>query len=213
MDTINFQTPLGNPLAYEQFGYDANLLPTSASASWQSGSGTSGTIFSQTLVYDPASNVISLATTQAAVPGKSGSGGAESQNFCYDEQNRFVWAGNSGTQPAAGNGTCGSATLSNSLSGASYNNAFVYTHLGHLWQGPLNGGSTQYQYLYCGSRSSMPHGLNDMYATDSTCSSKSGQVYASSYDDWGNVTSRTYSGTTATLTYDLLDHFVTWNAG
>ena len=46
-----------------------------------------------------------------------------------------------------------------------------------------------------------------------TCSSKTGQVYASSYDSWGNVTSRTYSGTTATLTYDLLDHFVSWNAG
>jgi RHS repeat-associated protein len=38
-------------------------------------------------------------------------------------------------------------------------------------------------------------------------------VYASSYDSWGNVTSRTYSSTTATLTYDLLDHFVSWNAG
>jgi hypothetical protein len=57
-------------------------------------------------------------------------GGSESQNFCYDEQNRLVWAGNSGTQPGA-----------------------------------------------------------------------------------GNVTSRTYSSTTATLTYDLLDHFVNWNAG
>ncbi len=52
-----------------------------------------------------------------------------------------------------------------------------------------------------------------MYATGSTCSSKSGQVYASSYDNWGNITSRTYSSTTATLTYDLLDHFVNWNAG
>ncbi len=27
------------------------------------------------------------------------------------------------------------------------------------------------------------------------------------------MTSRTYSSTTATLTYDLLDHFVNWNAG
>ncbi len=50
-------------------------------------------------------------------------------------------------------------------------------------------------------------------APAATCSSKSGQVYASSYDAWGNVTSRTYSGTIATLTYDLLDHFVSWNAG
>lgn len=46
-----------------------------------------------------------------------------------------------------------------------------------------------------------------------TCSNLTGAVYASSYDSWGNVTSRTYSGTTATLTYDLLDHFVSWNAG
>ena len=40
-----------------------------------------------------------------------------------------------------------------------------------------------------------------------------GQVYASSYDNWSNVTSRTYSSTTATLIYDLLDHFVSCNAG
>ncbi len=35
--------------------------------------------------------------------------GSKTQNFCYDEQNRLVWAGNSGTQPAADNGTCGRA--------------------------------------------------------------------------------------------------------
>ena len=33
-------------------------------------------MFSQTRSYDPASNVTSLATTQAAVPGSSGSGGS-----------------------------------------------------------------------------------------------------------------------------------------
>ncbi len=111
-----------------------------------------------------------LATTQAAVPGQSGSGGSETQNFCYDEQNRLVWAGNSGTQPSAGNGTCGSGTLSNTLSGASYSNSFVYTHLGQLWQGPLNGGSTQDQYLYCSS--SQPHQLTDIYSTGATCSNQ-----------------------------------------
>jgi len=55
--------------------------------------------------------------------------------------------------------------------------------------------------------------LTGLYGTSATCSSKTGQVYASSYDSWGNVTSRTYNSTTATLTYDLLDHFVSWNAG
>jgi hypothetical protein len=58
-----------------------------------------------------------------------------------------------------------------------------------------------------------PHELTGLYGTTATCSNKTGQVYTSSYDSWGNVTSRTYSGTTATLTYDLLDHFVSWNAG
>ena len=210
VDTINFQTSTGSALASDQFGYDANLRPTSASATWQSGSGSNGSMFSQTLAYDPASNVTSLATTQAAVPGASGSGGSESQNFCYDEQNRLVWAGNSGSQPGAGNGTCGTATLSDTLSGASYNNAYVFTHLGQLWQGPVNGTSSQKQYLYCNTQ---PHELTGIYSSGATCANKTTQVYGSSYDSWGNVTSRTYSGTTATLTYDLLDHFVSWNAG
>src|SRR5258706_16039276 len=85
------------------------------------GSGNSGTILSQSKTYDPASNVTSLSTTLAAVPGASGSGGSETQNFCYNEQNRLVWAGNSGTQPGEGNGTCGSSTLSNTLTVAGHN--------------------------------------------------------------------------------------------
>jgi RHS repeat-associated protein len=39
------------------------------------------------------------------------------------------------------------------------------------------------------------------------------QSYASSDDTFGNVTSRNYNGTTATLSYDGLDQLVTWNAG
>ncbi len=175
------------------------------------GSGNSGTIFNQSGSYDNAGNATSLATTQAAMPGQSGSGGSETQNFCYDEQNRLVWAGNSGTQPAAGNGTCGSGSLASGLNGAGYSNAYVYTHLGQLWQGPLAGGSAQYQYLYCDS--SHPHELTGLYATSATCSNKTGQGYATSYDPFGNVTGRTFSGTTATLSYDNLNHFTEWNAG
>jgi YD repeat-containing protein len=93
--------------------------------------------------------------------------------------------------------------------GASYSNTFVYTRLGQLWQGPLNGTGSQQQYLYCNSQ---PHELTGLYGTSTTCSNKTGQVYTSSYDSWGNVTSRTSNGTTATLSYDLLDHFVSWNA-
>jgi RHS repeat-associated protein len=103
-----------------------------------------------------------------------------------------------------------SDTLASGLAGATYSNSSVYTHLGQLWQGPLAGGSTQYQYLYCSS--SQPHQLTGLYGTSATCSNKTGQGYASSYDGFGNVTSRTFSGTTGTLTYDLLDHLTQWYA-
>src|SRR5260221_47280 len=163
LDTLNFQTSSGGALAAEQFGYDANLRTTSATATWGANSGTSGTIFSQARTYDPVSNVASLCTTQAAVPGTTNSGSNETEAFCYDEQNRLVWAGNTGTPPAAGNGTCGSGP-SNSLAGAGYSNAYVYTHLGQLWQGPLNGSGTQGQYLYCTSNT---HQLVGLYPTKS----------------------------------------------
>jgi RHS repeat-associated protein len=209
LDTIAFQSSSGSALMNDQFGYDANLRPTSTTASWQSGSGNSGTAYSQSRTYDPASNLISLTTTLPVVPGVSGSGGSMTENFCYNEQNELVWAGNSGTQPAAGAGTCGGGTLTNILTGASYHSSYVYTDLGQLWQGPLAGSSTQYQYLYC--TSSQPHQLTGLYSTSATCSNKSGQGYKSSYDAWGNVTSRTYASQTATLSYDLLDHLTQWS--
>jgi YD repeat-containing protein len=51
-----------------------------------------------------------------------------------------------------------------------------------------------------------------LYALGSTCSSQSGQGYASSYT-WGNVTSRTFSGITGALSYNSLNELVEWNAG
>jgi hypothetical protein len=48
-NVLTFQTSSGSgALSSEQFGYDANLRPTSTSATWQNGSGTSGTILTQT---------------------------------------------------------------------------------------------------------------------------------------------------------------------
>jgi YD repeat-containing protein len=188
INTITDYTTTGTGLSSEQYSYDANLRATGATATWLSGSGSSGTILSQSKTYDPASNVTSLSTTLAAVPGASGSGGSETQNYCYNEQNRLVWAGNSGSQPGAGNGTCGSGTLTNSLTGAGYSASYIYTHLGQVWQAPQSTSSTNSQYLYCDS--SHPHQLAGLYSLGATCSNKSGQTYASSYDAWGNVTSR-----------------------
>ncbi|HZU69493.1 MAG TPA: hypothetical protein VFA09_19605 [Ktedonobacteraceae bacterium] len=55
--------------------------------------------------------------------------------------------------------------------------------------------------------------MSGVYAAGSTCSSKSGNVYGTSYDQWGNLIGRTYSGSTSTLTYDILDHLTQWYVG
>src|SRR5260221_4029953 len=126
INTITYLTSSSTGLSSEQYSYDANLRATGVSATWLSGSGNSGTILSQNRSYDPASNVTSLSTTLAAVPEASGSGGSETQNYCYDEQNRLIWAATTVTQPGAGNGTCGSGTLTNSLTGAGYSTSYLY---------------------------------------------------------------------------------------
>jgi len=122
-----------------------------------------------------------------------------------------VWAGNGGTQPGAGNGTCGSGTLTNSLTGAGYSTSYLYTNLGQVWQAPQGTNSTNSQYLYCDS--SHPHQLTGLYSLGATCNNKTGQTYTSSYDAWGNVTSRTVNSTSATLSYDGLDHLTKYDAG
>ncbi len=208
---VNFQSTSGSALANEHYTYDLDQRAINSTATWQAGSGSSGTIFSQSPTYDPAGNVISQTTTLAAVPGQSASGGSETQNFCYDEEDRLVWAGNSGTEPAAGNGTCGTATLASNLSGASYSTSYAYTHLGQLWQGPLNGSGAQQQYLYCDS--THPHQLTGLYPMGTTCASLTGASYNAAYDAWGNMTTRSTNGSSATLSYDQLDHFVQWSSG
>jgi YD repeat-containing protein len=73
---------------------------------------------------------------------------------------------------------------------------------------PVNGTGGYQQYLYCDS--SHPHQLTGIYPTGTTCSNPTGAVYSTSYDAWGNVTSRTYNGSTATLSYDQLNRMVEW---
>jgi RHS repeat-associated protein len=209
---LNGATSSPSSIASEQFSYDANLRPTSLTANWLPSSGNSGQILSQGRTYDNGGNVTSVNTIFAAIPGKTASGGSETQNFCYDEQDRLVWAGNGGTQPPTGNGTCGSGTLGNTLSGAGYTAPFTYTNLGQLWQGPVNGQGSARQYLYCNSQ---PHELTGIYPTGTTCSTKGSATasYSASYDPWGNVVTRMYNSATATLSYDQLNRMVEYNAG
>jgi RHS repeat-associated protein len=127
-------------------------------------------------------------------------------NHTINEQNELVWASNAVAPSPTSTETCGSQTPGNNLNGGSYTTSYAYTNLGQLWQGPLAGSATNYQYLYCGTA---PHQLSGMYAAGSTCSSKSGGVYKDTgYDAWGNVTGRSYNGTSETLAYDELDRLV-----
>jgi YD repeat-containing protein len=191
-------------LATEQFSYDGDLRPAEETATWDSGSGQSGQIFDESRTYDAASNITGVTTTIENLTG--GTSSTETQNFCYDEQNELIWASNTQTPPNPGSGTCGSLTPSSGFSGASYTDSYVYTHLGQLWQGPLNGtGSTQ-QYLYC--TSSTPHQLQGVYPLGATCSNPGTASYATQYNAHGDVTSRTYNNQTATLSYDALDQMI-----
>jgi YD repeat-containing protein len=61
--------------------------------------------------------------------------------------------------------------------------------------------------------STHPRQLTDLYETNSTSSNQQGQGSTSSDDAFGNVTSRSYNTSTATLSYDGLDHLVSWDAG
>jgi RHS repeat-associated protein len=83
-------------------------------------------VFSSQRGYDAASNVTAVTTTLAA-----GTGGTDNQAFCYDEQNRLVWAGASGTP------SCGGTLTPGSLTSASYTQTFVYDTLDRLTSGSL----------------------------------------------------------------------------
>lgn len=212
LSQINFFTSTGGTgLATEQFGYDGDLRPTSIMAVWASNSGQSGSLFSQTRSYDHAGDVISLTTTQAQIQGQSASGGTQTENYCYDEQSRLLWAGNSGTQPSTENGTCGSGTLNNTLSGAGYAAGYTYTNLGQIWQGPIPGNNQSFQYLYCNS--SAPHQLSGIYLSGTTCATRTGSnaMYIASYDAWGNLSTRIYGSQIAHLSYDQFNRLVKWN--
>ncbi|HEU5380401.1 MAG TPA: hypothetical protein VFV38_33675, partial [Ktedonobacteraceae bacterium] len=95
----------------------------------------------------------------------------------------------------------------------SYTAPFIYTNLGQLWQGPLNGQGSVQQYLSCDA--SHAHQLTGLYPTGTTCASRGSAtaVYSASYDAWGNQSSRTYNGVTATLSYDQFNRLTQWDAG
>jgi RHS repeat-associated protein len=208
--SLTFQSLGGTPatIASESFGYDGDLRPASEAATWQS---NGAAIFSTSRNYDPVGNVLNVSTTQAAVNGQSGSGGSEVQMFCYDEENRLVYASNTTNEASPDYGQCGDSPW-NGINGADYTTNYVYTQLGQISQGQLSGKGAQQQYLYCDS--SHPHELTGLYPLGTTCATKGSATasYSSSDDAWGNVTSRITGTTSAQLSYDVLNHFVQWSS-
>jgi hypothetical protein len=126
----------------------------------------------------------------------------ENQSFCYDEQDRLVWAGNSGTP--TGNDHCGLTPTGTTTPG--YQQAYSYDTLDRITSG--SAGTVGY---------SDP---NHVHAV-TTLSSVPNQ-YAS-YDDMGNMTCRNVDTTSAhscaagtqtgaTMTYDNEGQLASWQA-
>ncbi len=207
LSDLTFKNSSGANLATEHLSYDGLLRPSSKTTTWQS---DGSTIFSDSVGYDKVGNVLSRATTQAAVPGVTGSGGSETQNFCYDEQSRLVWASNSVAASPGSGQTCGTSALQSTL-GSSYTTNYTYTHLGQLWRGPLNGSGTTEQYLYCNN--SHPHQVTALAPTSGspTCSASGTPDYSGTYDTWGNLITRNTGGKNGSLSYDAFDEMIRWN--
>ncbi len=179
--------PTGASVAGGVYTYSASYdLDTRLSSLSLVNANTSTTLFSSAPGYDAASNVTSVSTTLAA--------GTDNQAFCYDEQDRLVWAG------AAGTPACGSALTPGSLTSAQYTQTFGYDTLDRLTSGPLG------SYTY--GDSAHKHAVTSIGTSS----------YTASYDASGNMTCRAPSGsqtcsgtpTGQLLTYDNEGRTTAW---
>jgi RHS repeat-associated protein len=136
--------------------------------------------------YDAVGNVTAVNTTLAA--------GTDNQAFCYDEQNRLVWAGSTGTP------NCGSSLTPGSLSAANYTQTFGYDTLNRLTSGPMG------SYTYGDSA--------HLHATTSV-----GTAWTAKYDALGDMTCRAPTNATtcaggsptgAVLGYDNEGRLASW---
>ncbi|GCE23144.1 hypothetical protein [Dictyobacter kobayashii] len=172
--------------------YDGIQRPLTSTAS------RSGTTFwSQTRTYDNVGNVINLSTT---VPTTTNGTKTDSQSFCYDDLNRLVWSGNTGT-PTGGN-HCGLAP--NGTTVGTYQQSYSYDALDRLTNGPS--GSETYGTFPA-------HGAVTLGSVP--------KQYAS-YDAMGDMTCRNVDTTSghscdaaqsgAIMTYDNEGRLATWVA-
>ncbi|GER88987.1 hypothetical protein KDW_31490 [Dictyobacter vulcani] len=172
--------------------YDGIQRPQTTSATR-----AGGTFWSQMRGYDNVGNVTSVNTTLSTTGNVLQT---DSQSFCYDDLNRLVWAGNSGT-PTGGD-HCGNAPSGTTI--GTYQQSYSYDALDRLTNGPS--GATTYGGFPM-------HGAVTL--------GKMPNQYAS-YDAMGNMTCRNVDTTSnhscdstqtgAKITYDNEGRPNTWTA-
>jgi len=124
---------------------------------------TGATLYSSAPSWDGDGNVTAVATTLTT--------GTDNQVFCYDEQNRLIWAGSTGTP------SCGSSLTPGSLTSANYTQTFSYDTLGRLTSDPLG------SYTYGDAA--------HLHAATAI-----GSTWTASYDAGGNMTCRAPTSST-----------------
>ncbi|GCE23195.1 RHS repeat-associated core domain-containing protein [Dictyobacter kobayashii] len=185
-------TNVPTPVFSTSLSYDGIQRPLTSTAT------RSGTTFwSQTRTYDNVGNVINLNTT---VPTTTNGTKTNSQSFCYDDLNRLVWSGNTGT-PTGGN-HCGLAPNGTTVS--TYQQSYSYDALDRLTNGPS--GSETYGTFPAHGAVTLGN-VPNQYA---------------SYDAMGNMTCRNVDTTSghgcdaaqsgAIMTYDNEGRLDTWVA-
>jgi RHS repeat-associated protein len=184
------------------FSYDGDLRPTQATFTHPTSS-TPIMDYSLGVTYDAAGNILSLSSGLPAAGGVSG--GQDHQQFCYDEQDRLTWAGNSGTNPCTSQAVTGTTLPT----GSAYTASYQYDVLGRLAQSTLTGalaGNPQGTYTYDSQH---------VHAADAIGSGG----YTAQYDAAGNMTCRAPTGTQvcttssqtgAQLTYDVEGRLIQW---
>jgi RHS repeat-associated protein len=148
-------------------------------------------LFSSQRGYDGVGNVTGVLTTLPA--------GTDSQAYCYDEQNRLVWA-----TSATATGPCGAANTAGTLTSAQYTQTDSYDTLDRLTSGPLG------SYTY-----------GDSAHLHAVTSIGSAPTYTASYDAAGNMTCRaptsattcTGTPTGAQLSFDTEGRLAQWASG
>ncbi len=163
---------VGNGTYSYSASYDNDLRLATVSLSVVS---TGTTDYATSRSYDAAGNVTNVNSTLAA--------GTDNQAFCYDEQNRLVWADATGTP------SCGGTLTAGTLTSAQYTQTFAYDALNRLTSiggtGATGGASGTYTY------GDSAH----LHAATATASSG----YGASYDAAGDMICRApTSATTCT---------------